>query len=308
VALLIAFGLFAAVALLFTGLAMPSAANPVQARLAQYGSRMRTLEAIELAKPFSDRALRPLLQSMARFVLRFAPKANLEKVRRQLDMSGNPYNWTPSDFLGVRGLSAIVSGAIPLALMLLGHAPFVNLILFSAGGGTLGFMLPVLWLGKKIGARQKEIQQTLPDALDVLTISVEAGLSLDGGMAKVSEKMDNELSRAFARVTSDIRVGRPRREALRDMADRAGVSDLTNFVTALIQAEQLGVSMTKILRIQSEQMRIKRRQRAEEEAHKAPVKMSVVLVLLLVPGLFIVILGPAIPRICRQFNVSALCK
>jgi tight adherence protein C len=306
--ILIAFGLFAAVALLFVGLAIPSKANPVQERLTQYGSRVRTLEAIEFEKPFSERAFKPLLQSLARFVLRFAPKANLENVRRRLDMSGNPYNWTPSDFLGIRGLSAIACGAIPLGLMLLGHAPFMNLILFTAGGGALGFMLPVLWVGQKIRARQKEIQKTLPDALDVLTISVEAGLSLDGGMAKVSEKMENELSRAFARVTSDVRVGRPRREALRDMADQAGVADLTNFVTALVQAEQLGVSMTKILRIQSEQMRIKRRQRAEEEAHKAPVKMSVVLVLLLVPGLFIVILGPSIPRICRQFDISAMCK
>jgi len=303
--LIIAFGLFAAVALLFVGLALPRAANPVQERLSQYGSRVRTLEAIEFEKPFTERAMKPLLQSMARFVLRFAPKANLENVRRRLDMSGNPYNWTPSDFLGIRALSGIVCGAIPLGLMLLGHAPLANLLLFAGGGGALGFMLPVLWVGQKIRARQKEIQKTLPDALDVLTISVEAGLSLDGGMAKVSE---NELSRAFARVTSDVRVGRPRREALRDMADRAGVADLTNFVTALVQAEQLGVSMTKILRIQSEQMRIKRRQRAEEEAHKAPVKMSVVLVLLLVPGLFIVILGPSVPRICRQFDISAMCK
>lgn len=306
--ILIAIGLFAAVALLFVGLALPSKANPVQERLNQYGSRVQTLETIELEKPFSERAVKPLLQGMARFALRFAPKANLENVRRRLDMSGNPYNWTPSDFLGIRVLAGIVCGALPLGLMLMGQAPLVNVLFFTVGGAALGFMLPVLWVGQKIRARQKEIQMTLPDALDVLTISVEAGLSLDGGMAKVSEKMDNELSKAFARVNSDIRVGRPRREALREMADRAGVSDLTNFVTALIQAEQLGVSMTKILRIQSDQMRIKRRQRAEEEAHKAPVKMSVVLVLLLVPGLFIVILGPSIPRICRQFDISAMCK
>ena len=306
--IVIAFGLFLAVTLLFVGLALPTRANPVQERLTQYGSRVRTLEAIELETPFSERAVKPMLQSMARMVLRFAPKANLDSVRLRLDMSGNPYSWTPMDFLGIRALSAIVCAALPLALMLLGHAPLMNLLIFTLGGGALGFMLPVLWVGQKIRARQKEIQLTLPDALDVLTISVEAGLSLDGGMAKVSDKMDNELSRAFARVTSDIRVGRPRRDALRDMADRAGVADLTNFVTALVQAEQLGVSMTKILRIQSEQMRIKRRQRAEEEAHKAPVKMSVVLVLLLVPGLFIVILGPSVPRICRQFDISAMCK
>jgi tight adherence protein C len=301
--LLISLGLFLTIALVFAGIAMPRSVDPVQSRLNAYGSRIRTLEEIELEKPFADRAVKPVLQNMAGFVMRFAPRANLEGLRRKLDMAGNPNNWTPSDFMGVRGLAAITCGALPLALMLLSRAPLLNTIMF-----TLGFMLPVMWLGQKIKARQKEIQQSLPDCLDTLTISVEAGLALDGGMAKVAEKMDNELSRAFGRVISEVRVGRPRREALRDMADRAGVSDLANFVTALIQAEQLGVSMTKILRIQSEQMRIKRRQRAEEEAHKAPVKMSIVLVLLLLPGLFIVILGPAIPRLCRQFDISDLCK
>ncbi len=305
--LLIALGAGAAVIMLFVGLSMPARVDPVQARLSQYGSRIRTLEEIELAQPFNERIVKPLLQNMARMVLRFAPQQNLEALRRKLDMAGNPNNWTPSDFLGVRGLAAIVCAAIPFGLMLLTRAPFTNLVLFTVAGGALGFFLPVLWLGQKIKGRQKEIQKALPDALDLLTISVEAGLALDAGMAKVAEKGNNELARAFGRVISEVRVGRPRREALRDMAERAGVPDLTTFVTAIIQAEQLGVSMTKVLRIQSEQMRIKRRQRAEEEAHKAPTKMSVVLVLLLVPGLFIVILGPSVPRLCRQFKFSDLC-
>ena len=306
--LLISLGLFVTVALVFAGIAMPRSADPVQSRLTTYGSRIRTLEEIELEKPFTDRAVKPILQGVAGFVMRFAPRANLEGVRHRLDMAGNPNNWTPSDFIGVRGLAAIACAAIPFVLLLFSGSPLINTIGFTLGGAVLGFMLPVLWLGQKIKARQKEIQMSMPDCLDTLTISVEAGLALDGGMAKVAEKMDNELSRAFGRVISEVRVGRPRRDALRDMAERAGVSDLTNFVTALVQAEQLGVSMTKILRIQSEQMRIKRRQRAEEEAHKAPVKISVVLVLLLLPGLFIVILGPAIPRLCRQFNFSDLCQ
>jgi tight adherence protein C len=306
--ILIALGLFLAIVMVCASLAMPRTADPVRNRLNMYGTRIKTLEEIEMQIPFAERAIQPLLRNMASFVLRFAPRANLENLRRRLDMGGNPNNWTPSDFLGVRGLAALACAALPLALMLLSRAPLINTLLFTMGGGAIGFMLPVLWLGRKIKARQKEIQQSMPDVLDMLTISVEAGLALDGGMSKVNEKMDNELSRAFGRVMSEVRVGRPRREALRDMADRAGVSDLTNFVTALIQAEQLGVSMTKILRIQSEQMRIKRRQRAEEEAHKAPVKMSVVLVLFLVPGLFIVILGPSIPRLCRQFEMSPLCK
>ncbi|MBI1801022.1 MAG: type II secretion system F family protein [Chloroflexi bacterium] len=305
--LLIAMGLGAAVVMVFVGLAVRRTASPVQARLNQFGSRIRTLEEIELETPFSERVVKPLLQSAAHMVLRFAPRSNLEALRHKLDMAGNPNGWTPSDFLGVRGLAAIVCGLVPTILMLVARAPFAQLVLFSVGGGLIGFFLPVFWLGNKAKARQKEMQKALPDALDLLTISVEAGLALDAGMAKVAEKASNELSRAFARVLSEVRMGRPRREALRDMADRAGVADLTTFTTAIIQAEQLGVSMTKVLRIQSEQMRIKRRQRAEEEAHNAPTKISIVLVLLLLPGLCAVLIGPSVPRLCRQFKVSDLC-
>ncbi len=307
-AVFIALGLGVAVVMVFVGLAMPRGVDPVQARLNQYGSRVRTLEEMELERPFNERTVRPLLQNMARLVLRFTPQTNLKEAQRKLDMAGNPNNWTASDFLGVRGLSALACGSIPLLLLWFSHAPLQNMILLTAAGALLGFFLPVIWIAQKIKARQKAIQKGLPDALDLLTISVEAGLALDAGFAKVAEKADSEIARAFGRVISEVRVGRPRKDALRDMADRAGVPDLTNFVTALIQAEQLGVSMTKILRIQSEQMRIKRRQRAEEQAQKAPVKMSVVLVLMLLPGLFIVILGPSVPRICRQFDISDICK
>ncbi len=305
---LIALGLGLAVVMIFVGLAMPRQADPVQARLTQYGARVRTLEEIELDRPFSERAIKPVLQSMSSMILRFAPRANLDDMRRKLEMAGNPNNWAAADFMGVRGFAALVCALIPFVLESLGGAGVPQLILFTVLGGALGFFLPVIWLGQKIKARQKEIQKALPDAIDLMTISVEAGLALDSAMAKVAEKGDSEISRAFARVISEVRVGRARKDALKDMADRAGVPDLSNFVTALVQAEQLGVSMTTILRVQSEQMRIKRRQRAEEEAHKAPTKMSVVLVLMLIPGLFIVILGPAVPRLCRQFNVSDLCK
>jgi tight adherence protein C len=133
---------------------------------------------------------------------------------------------------------------------------------------VLGFSFPQLWLQIKINARQKEIRKAMPDALDLLTICVEAGLGFDGAMAKVNQKWDNELSLAFGRVLREIQLGKLRREALRDMADRIGIPEMTSFVAAIIQSEQLGVSMAKVLRIQSDQMRIKRRQRAEEEAHR----------------------------------------
>jgi tight adherence protein C len=133
----------------------------------------------------------------------------------------------------------------------------------------------------------------LPDALDLLTISVEAGLGFDAAVAKVVEKWNNELSRAFGRANQEIRVGKLRRQALRDMAERAEVPDLSTFIAAIIQADQLGVSISKVLHIQSEQMRVKRRQRAEAEAAKAPIKMLFPLVFLIFPSLFIVLMGPA---------------
>lgn len=286
------FGL--SVILIFTGLSLPSQPTSVQARLHALGTRPRTLAEMELAMPFTERVLLPMIRGMSAFILRFAPQKNVEEIKHKLDLAGNPNNWTPSDFLGVRGLSAIIAAAVILLLMFILRTQPMQLLLFAGIGGILGFYLPIFWLNLKIGARKYEIQRALPDALDLLTISVEAGLGFDAAMFKVTEKADNELSRAFARVNSEIRVGKLRREALRDMANRIDVPDISNFIAAIIQADQLGVSIGKVLRIQSEQMRIKRRQRAEELAAQAPVKMMFPLVFLIFPSIMIVLLGPAI--------------
>jgi tight adherence protein C len=160
--------------------------------------------------------------------------------------------------------------------------------------GLVGFILPGVWLGRRIARRKDEIVKTLPDALDLLTISVEAGLPFDGAMQRVAEKWDNELSRGFGRALNEMRVGKTRRDALRAMASRMGVPDITSFVAALVQADQLGISIAKVLRIQSEQMRIKRRQRAEEKAQQAPIKMLIPMTFLIFPTILIVILGPAL--------------
>jgi tight adherence protein C len=157
----------------------------------------------------------------------------------------------------------------------------------------VGFMFPDLWLTSRVNRRQKGVFRAMPDALDLLTICVEAGLGFDAAMAKVQEKWDNELALEFGRVIQEIRLGKLRRDALRDMAERAGVAELTSFVAAVIQSEQLGVSLAKVLRIQSDQMRVRRRQMAEEEAHKAPIKMIFPIALLIFPSILIVLLGPA---------------
>ena len=167
-------------------------------------------------------------------------------------------------------------------------------LLFGLPAAILGFYLPDLLLQGRIDHRQKEVRKAMPDGLDLLTICVEAGLGFDAAMSKLYEKWDNELGRAFGRVVREIQLGKLRREAFRDMADRLGVTEMSSFVAAVIQSEQLGVSMAQVLRIQADQMRIRRRQIAEEAAHKAPIKMLLPMALFIFPALCIVLMAPAI--------------
>jgi tight adherence protein C len=268
--------------------------NPVEERLQMYGTRPRTLEEIELQQPFTERALLPLIRGLARFFSRLTPQRNVDQIRHKLDLAGNPNNWSPADFVGLRGLAAILVAVLGTVLAYAIQAQPAVILLFLGIGGVLGFYFPLLWLNRVIRARQSAVQKQLPDAMDLLTISVESGLGFDAAMGKVADKWNNELSRAFGRALGEMRVGKLRREALRDMAARIEVPDFTNFIAAIIQADQLGVSIGKVLRIQSEQMRIKRRQRAEEKANQAPIKMLIPLAFLIFPSIFIVLLGPTV--------------
>ena len=292
-ALLIAAGVFLAVLLIVLGIASPRPADQVEARLYEYGDRLMTLEEIELSRPFSERVLLPMIRGSSAFVARFTPLRTIENTQHKLELAGNPNNWSAAEFLGIRGLSALLLAALAFFLLMLADAGIARQLLYSAVMGLLGFFLPILWLGNRIKNRQNEIVKTLPDALDLLTISVEAGLPFDGAMQRVAEKWDNELSKGFQRLLTEMQVGKSRREALRDMAGRMEVPDVTSFVAALIQADQLGISIAKVLRIQAEQMRIKRRQRAEEKAQQAPIKMLIPMTFLIFPTSLIVILGPA---------------
>jgi tight adherence protein C len=169
------------------------------------------------------------------------------------------------------------------------------------GGAAVGFMLPALWLRGKINRRQEDVIKALPDALDLMSICVNAGLGFDQAMGKVYEKWDNELGLAFGRVIQEIQLGKTRREAMKAMDESIGVADVTTFVGAIIQADQLGVSISKILNIQAEQMRIKRRQRAEQKAQAAPVKMMIPLAIFIFPSIYIVLLGPAAIQVFKMF-------
>jgi tight adherence protein C len=301
--LLIALGIGGSIIIVFAGLASRRRADVVEERLGEFGTRQAvTLEEIELAEPFAERVLRPMLRTIANAFARLTPRRNIENIQHNLDLAGNPFSWSPVEFTGLRLASAVFCAAAFFALTFISRAPLRNQILITAIAGAFGYFLPTIWLTLKIRNRKDSILKALPDALDLLTISVEAGLGFDQAMSKVTQKWDNELSQAFTRVLVEIQMGTLRRQALRSMADRAEVSELTSFVAAIIQADQLGVSLARVLHIQSEQMRIRRRQRAEELAHQAPIKMMIPLVFLIFPALFVVLLGPALPSLRTAFS------
>lgn len=274
----------------------------ISERLDQYTDISLSLEELELQQPFRERVLVPLFRSLLNTLGRFGLKQNQERLRTNLQLAGNPGNISPNMFIGLRMALAIVL-LVVIGLLVFGRLPFMQALMGALIAAMIGYILPGIWLDRKIKERKKNILKALPDALDLLCISVEAGLAFDLALQRVAQKWDNELSREFQRVLQDIRLGRTRREALRDLVTRTGVEDVQTFVSAVIQADQLGVSMSKILRIQSDQLRIRRRQRAEEAAQKAPVKMLIPMVFLIFPALFVVILGPAVPRIMQALGV-----
>jgi tight adherence protein C len=212
----------------------------------------------------------------------------------KLQKAGYPGGLRGADWVGVKLLALIGFAVLGLLLGLLLTQQLVTAVLFLLVGGAIGYIAPEFWLGRKVKARALAMVLQLPDALDLLTISVEAGLGFDAALAKVVEKMEGPLVDEFRQALAEVRMGRPRREALRDVATRADSQSVTNFIGAIVQAEQLGVPIAKVLQIQSNQLRIERRQRAEEAAAKAPVKMLFPMVGCIFPTIFIVILGPAI--------------
>ena len=260
------------------------------------------LRKLELSRPFSERVILPVARKLGEIATKFTPANALQSIQRKLELAGSPANLDPSMVLvGQFVLMFVLAGVIVLAFTL-GTAdwPTSRIVLVAVLAGLMGFAMPQMLLTSKIQRRQNEIRKAMPDALDLLTICVEAGLVFEAALQKVCEKWENELSLAFARVLREIQLGKLRKEALRDMADRIGLTELTSFTAAVIQSEQLGVSLAKILRIQSDQMRIRRRQIAEEKAHKAPVKMLIPMALLIFPTIMIVLLTPAVLRLMQS--------
>jgi tight adherence protein C len=296
-----------AILFLVLGLAGSSPVDPVQARLTQLGSmQAKNLEELELQAPFVERTLRPLANRLSARVSRLASSSFSDRTEKRLALAGNPGDLRVADWLGIKAIGAIIGALLFFFLFgivgILGF-PFLISFVLAAVGGMFGYTFPEFWLGGRVKKRQKAILMMIPDALDLLTISVRAGLGFDAALGKVVEKLQGPLSDEFRRALAEVRVGKARRDALRDIVARTEVVPLTNFIGAIIQAEQLGVSISKVLQVQSEQLRIERRQRAEEQAAKAPIKMLFPLVGCIFPSLFIVILGPAIILIVQNLKV-----
>lgn len=265
------------------------------------GSRTRTVREQELKAPLSRRVFKPLLVKLSTLAARMLPSGKEAELGQNIKRAGISQKIAPRGFLAIKYLAA---GGTAILLYLLGHlsgkAPLQSLLLGAAGMG-LGWFLPKFYLSKKGEARKQEIEKSLPDILDILTVCVEAGLGFDGALMKVVEKKKGVLSGEFFTALQEIKMGKPRIEALRDLAKRADVDDLSTFTGSVILADQLGISIGNILRTQSEQIRQKRRQRVEEMAMKAPVKMLIPMVFFIFPAIFVVLLGPAAIQISRTF-------
>jgi tight adherence protein C len=304
-------GVLAACSVMLIVLWLRQARSPqtdlLEARLAQFtesGRAVQSLAEVEMTLPFFERVLRPTLDRWGRRLAARNSQQRTQALQEKLNLAGRPWGLTVGGFLVLRIIAVIIVCFVGLALAALGALTMPELLLGPVGGAVLGYLLPDLVLSHQIRSRQREILLALPSALDLLTISVEAGLGFDSALGRVCDKYHNALAAEFNQVLNEIRLGRPRLEAMDDMARRNKVDELNSFIQAVIQSEQLGVGIANVLRIQSEEIRRRRRQRAEEAGQQAPLKMLFPMACCIFPTLFIVLLGPAALQVIAEFTGS----
>ncbi len=299
--LFIAGGIIAVAIIIFSVVLLRRAEDdPLAARIDDFAAREEivSIEEIEMSMSLSERIFVPLVRRVSDFVIRLTPEKTLENTTLQLERAGNPRNMSAAEFWLVRGFATLFFAG--MIFMVMTRFASGNRLLYTSGTAALGFFLPVLLLRSIIDRRKEAVVKKLPDALDLMLICVDAGLTFNGAMQRVEDKWDDPLALEFGRAIYEMQLGKSRRQALRDMSDRLDVQDVSTFVAAVIQADQLGVGIGKVLKIQADQMRIKRRQRAEEKAQQAPVKMLFPMVFLIFPSMFVVLLGPAGFQILRS--------
>ena len=295
-------------------LAVFAIAYSVQTIVAERRQAYRTLQAIravevrpsdlrnrELARPARERLLKPFYNAALGLTRRFTPAGARDAIRRKLVMAGSPFGWDPDRVLVAK--VACLSGGVVLGLLFLALFSFAwpLRVLGFLAIGLFGYWLPNIVLTNAVQRRQNEIRSALADSIDLLTICVEAGLGFDAALAHVSKNTDGPLADEFYRTLQEVQLGRSRNEAMRNLADRSNIPELRAFVLAMVQADIFGVSVANVLRIQAKDMRVKRRQRAEERAMKVPIKVLFPVLFCIFPALFVVILGPAIMRIADVF-------
>jgi tight adherence protein C len=291
--------------LIYVGLDRARSAETVEQRLERLGASPHPTEEAELIEPLSERMLRPWLRKQIQAMGRLAPMKNIEQLQRKLTQAGYPYGLRVLDFLGLKLLVGMLLVIASLYLFGLASSSPSTALAASGGLAVLGFFLPDFWLNTRMRTRQREIARSLPDALDMLTVCVDAGAALAAAMLRISQRWDNALGFEFGKAVAEINIGMTRREALEGMAERTGVPDMRSFVAVLVQADQFGLSIAKVLHSQSEDLRLRRWQRAQEEARKVPFKLLFPLVFMIFPSMFVVTLGPSIPLLTQLLGELA---
>jgi len=266
-------------------------------------TRMREAQ---LEVPFVDRVLDPLLRRFGRVGRRFTPDERMTALRHRLDLAGNPAGWDADRVVGLKALACLlgfVLGLLVPPLLGLGMLPTLAVCALATAGG---WSLPSVYLYQVAYDRSDRIRRDLPDALDLMTISVEAGLAFDAAMSQVALRTRGPLAKEFMRVLQEMRIGTGRAEAMKALGERSDVAELRSFLGAMAQADQFGVSVSAVLRVQAADMRVRRSQRAEELAQKVPVKILFPLIFCIMPCLFIVVMGPAAIILLQNFSGRGL--
>lgn len=256
----------------------------------------------ELEKPFSERVIGPLGDRLVGIGRKLVRADTSDRIRHKLDVAGNPPGWDVNRIIGLKVLGLLVLGGLALVYCLGKSVPFPKFPLIVVGMGVFGYLLPNILLNNAGTKREQLMQNALPDALDLMTISVEAGLGFDAAVNRVAKETKGPLAEEFARLMQEMQIGVGRMEAMRAMGERSSIKDLKSFCLAMVQADSFGIPIARVLRVQSTEMRVKRRQRAEEKAQQVPVKILIPLILFILPCLFLIILGPVIIQMVQFFG------
>lgn len=275
--------------------------DPLKARLQGLAVQPSSDHGIDLSRPFSDRVVKPILSAVAGGFAKLLPSAFVTRIRHLLLLAGQPFSLT--NFLALMVTTAVGIVSLYSSMLLALGASFSGVRLFLLLAFILvGLYLPYLWLSRRVSRRQGEIVKSLPNSLDLITTCVEAGLGLDSAFARLAEQVPGAFSQELSQALREMAMGRSRREALREIGERTAVPEVITFVNAIVHAETTGASIAEVLRVQADQIRLRRRQRIEQAAQRIPIWMTFPLVVFLLPSLFIAILGPAAIQVVESLS------